>query len=198
MNNKPRLINIVKPVVSNFVGCIVRRGNKVKAQHIFLLAIRILRKHLKVRILKYNKLRKVNFKASNSIVSKSVSNNVPIFKKKIRPPFFALESSPYLILVKAVIKAAPNISLQSKRVGGVIYRLPRLIRNKSRSYSIGIRWIVKNARLRKEKGFEVRLANEIYDTYRGRGSTIRKKLEMHRIAALNRPFIRYLRKKPKR
>ena len=102
---------------------------------------------------------------------------------------------PYFVLVKAVMKAAPKITLQSKRVGGVIYSLPKLIRKISSSYFTGISWIVKNARLRRENGFHVRLANEIMDTYKGNSPTLRKKTELHRIAILNRPFVRYLRKK---
>lgn len=179
-NTRVYMPDLVRPLVSNIIGCLVRRGNKRNAQRIFLSAMRLLRVKLRANPPKITKPKGVDFDL------------------KILPHLFNVVSSPYIIFVRAVLNAAPSVSLQSKRVGGVIYRLPKLIRSEAKSYSMVIRWIVKNSRLRKEKGLETRLANEIYDTYKGRGTTIRKKLEIYKIASLNRPFVRYLKKKPKR
>ena len=178
--------NLVKIVISNFIGCIIKRGNKFKARNLFLASMKLIRMNVYKEKINKNSLRKNSF-VNSKLLLKSRLTNV-----------FSSHMFPYFVLVKAVIKAAPKITLQSKRVGGVIYRLPKLIRNMSSSYFTGIRWIIKNARLRRENGFHVRLANEIIETYKGNSPTLRKKAELHRIAVLNRPFVRYLRKKRKK
>lgn len=174
--------NLVKIIISNFIGCIVRRGNKFKARNLFLASMKLIRSNT----------------YGGKIKKKNLQRRVPTISKNLLKSNLTTAVLPYFILVKAVMKAAPKITLQSKRVGGVIYRLPKLIRKTSSSYFTGIRWLVKNARLRRENGFPARLANEIVDTYKGNSPTLRRKAELHRIAVLNRPFVRYLRKKKTR
>jgi ribosomal protein S7 len=184
------IMRYAKPIILTLIGCMTRRGDRLRAQNLFLATMKILRKKLLMTTLgPILGLDEVYFK------------NTKIRGKpyRARSRLTPIVLSPYIALIKAVIKASPRISLQSKRVGGVIYRLPRIIRNDDRAHAQVVRWIVRNARLRKERGgFQERLAKEIYETYRGRSATIRKKTEIYRIAAANRPFMHYLRKKPSR
>ena len=99
---------------------------------------------------------------------------------------------PFALLIDVVLSLKPLIVLESKRVGGVIYRLPRLITRRRRSYSIAVHWLIKSAMMRKERGFALKLANEILDTARGKSASLKKKNELYDLAINNRPFIRHL------
>jgi len=103
------------------------------------------------------------------------------------------EKDPFSVLLDVTSSLRPLITLESKRVGGVIYRLPRLINTTRRGYSIAVHWLIKSALLRKERGFALKLASEILDTSRGKSTSLKKKSELYDLAIYNRPFVRYLR-----
>ena len=57
--------------------------------------------------------------------------------------------------------------------------------------SLGMRWIVINARTRPEKTMVVKLANELMDAAAGRGGAMKKKEDTHRMAEANKAFAHY-------
>jgi len=99
---------------------------------------------------------------------------------------------PFIFILEIILNLKPLVVLESKRVGGVIYRLPRLISSPRRGYSIAVHWLIKSAMMRKERGFALKLANEILDTARGKSSSLKKRNELYDLAINNRPFVRYL------
>jgi small subunit ribosomal protein S7 len=60
-----------------------------------------------------------------------------------------------------------------------------------RRTSLAIRWLVQNARARPEKSMVQKLAGELLDAANGRGGTIKKKEDTHRMAEANRAFAHY-------
>ena len=56
-----------------------------------------------------------------------------------------------------------------------------------------MRWLVEHARKRGEKSMALRLAGEISDAANGRGSAVKKREDVHRMAEANRvlslPFL---------
>jgi small subunit ribosomal protein S7 len=54
-----------------------------------------------------------------------------------------------------------------------------------------MRWLVQNARIRPEKSMIERLAGEIHDAANGRGGTVKKKEDTHRMAEANKAFAHY-------
>jgi small subunit ribosomal protein S7 len=109
------------------------------------------------------------------------------------------QQSPMRFIFRAVVLASPRIMLKSKRVGGVIYRLPIFIEGSRRARSFGMRWIVASAQRRPEKLMAERLASEIIDIHRGKGLTMKRKAEMYKIGVGNKAFVHYMwRKKKKR
>lgn len=100
------------------------------------------------------------------------------------------KSDPLIIWKKALENVKPLMETRSRRVGGATYQVPMDVHPR-RSLQLGIKWIVKAARARGERGFINRLANEIMDAAEGKGGAVKKKEETHKIAEANKAFIHY-------
>ncbi len=94
------------------------------------------------------------------------------------------------VFKKAIENCKPNLEVRSRRVGGATYQVPVDVRPVRRS-SLAIRWIIINSRSRKEKTMANRLAGELMDAYNKKGSSIKKKEDVHRMAESNRAFSHY-------
>ncbi len=94
------------------------------------------------------------------------------------------------VFKKAIDNCKPNLEVRSRRVGGSTYQVPVDVRPARRS-SLAIRWIIINSRARKEKKMADRLAGELMDAYNKKGSSIKKKEDVHRMAESNRAFSHY-------
>jgi len=60
-----------------------------------------------------------------------------------------------------------------------------------RRNALSMRWLVEYARGRGEKSMALRLAGEILDASQGRGSAVKKREDVHRMAEANRAFSHY-------
>lgn len=89
----------------------------------------------------------------------------------------------------------PILKLINKRVGGVIYKLPKAITNPKIAISIAIKTLLTYSAKRKEKNFYVKLTNEMIDTLKKKSASYKSKAESYMIAAGNLPFLHYLRKR---
>lgn len=94
------------------------------------------------------------------------------------------------IFEKAIENVKPMVEVKSRRVGGSTYQVPTEIRP-SRRLALGIRWIIAYARARNEKGFASKLAGEFMDAANGRGSSVKKREDTHRMADANKAFAHY-------
>ncbi|MFM7350775.1 MAG: 30S ribosomal protein S7, partial [Actinomycetota bacterium] len=61
----------------------------------------------------------------------------------------------------------------------------------ARSMTLGLRWLVDNARLRREKSMAERLANEMIDASNGLGAAVKKREDTHKMAEANKAFAHY-------
>ncbi len=98
--------------------------------------------------------------------------------------------SPIKAFEQVVENAKPLMEVKSRRVGGATYQVPMEVRPE-RQEALAIRWLVTYARSRGEKGMSSRLAAEFVDVFNGRGGTIRKKEDVHRMAEANKAFAHY-------
>jgi small subunit ribosomal protein S7 len=57
-----------------------------------------------------------------------------------------------------------------------------------RRTALAMRWLVDSARKRSEKTMGLRLAGEIYDAHEGKGTAIKKREDVHRMAEANKAF----------
>ena len=88
---------------------------------------------------------------------------------------------------KILDQVAPVVEVRSRRIGGATYQVPVEVRAKRRT-ALAMRWIVEAARNRKEKSMPARLAAELKEAKDGKGSAVKKKEDMHRMAEANKAF----------
>lgn len=88
---------------------------------------------------------------------------------------------------KALGNIMPAVEVKSRRVGGATFQVPTEVRP-SRKTSLGIKWMVKYARLRNEKTMTERLAGEIIAASKNEGGAVKKKDDTHRMAEANKAF----------
>jgi small subunit ribosomal protein S7 len=100
------------------------------------------------------------------------------------------KESPLKLFEKAVDNVRPLIEVKSRRVGGSTYQVPTEIRP-SRRTALGIRWIIGYARKRAEKGMAKKLASELMDAANGRGSSVKKREDTHKMAEANKAFAHF-------
>ncbi|MBQ85538.1 MAG: 30S ribosomal protein S7 [Gammaproteobacteria bacterium] len=96
-------------------------------------------------------------------------------------------SDPLEVFEAALEAIAPMVEVKSRRVGGATYQVPVEVRAERRS-ALAMRWLVEHARARGEKSMVLRLAGEITDAADGRGSAVKKREDVHRMAEANRAF----------
>ena len=87
-------------------------------------------------------------------------------------------------------KVAPVVEVRSRRIGGATYQVPVEVRAKRRT-ALAMRWLVEAARNRKEKSMPARLAAELKEAKDGKGSAVKKKEDMHRMAEANKAFAHF-------
>ena len=96
-------------------------------------------------------------------------------------------TDPVALFRDALEKVQPEVEVRSRRVGGATYQVPCEVRPE-RAQALAIRWIVQYARQRNEKTMKDRLMNELLDISEGRGATLKKREDTHKMAEANRAF----------
>lgn len=97
---------------------------------------------------------------------------------------------PLRVFEKAMENTRPMLEVKSRRVGGSTYQVPVEIRPERRQ-ALAMRWVIQFARARGEKSMAERLAGELLDAAAGRGASIKKKEDTHRMAEANKAFAHY-------
>ena len=100
------------------------------------------------------------------------------------------KTDPLNVFEEALETLKPAVEVKSRRVGGATYQVPVEVRP-SRRNALAMRWLVDAARKRGEKTMALRLAGEILDVSDGKGASLRKKEDVHRMAEANRAFSHY-------
>ena len=94
------------------------------------------------------------------------------------------------ILDKALDNVRPMVEVKSRRVGGATYQVPVEVRP-TRQQALAMRWLIEAARERTEKSMPMRLAAELMDASENRGSAVKKREDVHRMAEANKAFAHY-------
>ena len=98
-----------------------------------------------------------------------------------------LGSDPVAVFEAALENSAPKVEVKSRRVGGATYQVPIEVRP-SRRMALAMRWLVEYSRNRGEKSMRQRLAGELIDAFQGKGSAVKKREDVHRMAEANKAF----------
>ena len=91
---------------------------------------------------------------------------------------------------KAIENVRPHVELKPRRVGGATYQIPIEVRHE-RSLSLALRWLRIAARSRRGIPMAQRLADELLAAYKGEGTAVKKREEIHKMAEANRAFAHY-------
>ena len=98
--------------------------------------------------------------------------------------------NPLEVFQAALENIMPLLEVKARRVGGSTYQVPMEVRA-DRRQTLGLRWLIGNARNRSERGMAQRLAGEIIDAKNSMGGAFKKKEETHRMAEANKAFAHY-------
>ena len=91
-----------------------------------------------------------------------------------------LKADPLESFRKALSVIEPVVEVRSRRVGGATYQVPSEVSAK-RGQALAIRWLVQYANARSERTLAERLAGELMDALQGRGGSMKKREDTHRI-----------------
>jgi small subunit ribosomal protein S7 len=101
-----------------------------------------------------------------------------------------LGKEPAEVLEGAIKSATPLLMVRPRRVGGATYQVPMEV-EPQRGQSLAMRWLISSARKRAGKSMEEKLSNELVDAIEGRGTTIKKREDIHRMAQANKAFAHF-------
>ena len=98
--------------------------------------------------------------------------------------------NPLEVFQAALENIMPLLEVKARRVGGSTYQVPMEVRA-DRRQTLGLRWLIGNARNRSERGMAQKLAGEIIDAKNSMGGAFKKKEETHRMAEANKAFAHF-------
>jgi small subunit ribosomal protein S7 len=97
---------------------------------------------------------------------------------------------PMEVLDQALENVRPAVEVKSRSVGGATYQVPVEVRP-VRQNALAMRWLLDASRKRAEKSMPLRLAGELMDASDHRGTAVKKREDVHRMAEANRAFSHY-------
>ena len=100
------------------------------------------------------------------------------------------KADPLSMMEKALQNVGPTVEVKSRRVGGSNYQVPIEV-NPRRKLSLAMRWILDAALKRNEKAMKNKLASELLDACEGKGSAVKKREDVHKMAEANKAFAHY-------
>ncbi len=100
------------------------------------------------------------------------------------------KENPLSVFKTAIENIRPLVEVKSRRVGGSTYQIPIEIRA-DRRLALSMRWLKKFAAARPGNSMRDKLAAEILDAAAGRGASIKKKEDTHKMAEANKAFSHY-------
>ena len=90
----------------------------------------------------------------------------------------------------AIGNVKPNLEVRSRRVGGATYQVPVEVKS-NRSQALALRWLLSASRKRKNKSMSEKLFFELMDASQNKGSAVKKREDVHKMAESNRAFAHF-------
>ena len=123
-------------------------------------------------------------RGKKNLSEKIVYGALEIMKKKLN------EADGLKLFHKAIDNVRPRLEVKPRRVGGATYQVPIDVRQE-RGTSIALRWLRDFARSKKGKSMVEKLADELLAAYKGEGSAIKKRDDMHKMAESNKAYAHF-------
>ena len=112
-----------------------------------------------------------------------------IIEKK-GPRNFADAPNALEVFKLAIENTKPLLEVKSRRVGGSNYQVPVEVRPERRQ-ALAFRWIIEFSRKRPGRSMMERLGAELMDAAMKRGSAVKRREDVHKMADANRAFAHY-------
>ncbi|WP_208433426.1 30S ribosomal protein S7 [Bartonella henselae] len=119
----------------------------------------------------------IMFDGKKSVAERIVYGALDVVESKVK-------SDPVALFHRALENVAPHIEV------GATYQVPIDVRP-DRRQALAIRWLISAARGRNEATMIDRLSGELMDAANNRGSAVKKREDVHRMAEANRAFSHY-------
>ena len=138
-------------------------------------------------------------KYNSALVARFINNLLKKGKKSVAESilygaFDSIENkvngSPLEVFEKAVDNVRPVLEVKSRRIGGATYQVPTEVLP-DRRIALAIRWLIGNAKSRVGKSMKEKLAAEFMDAAAGRGASVKKREDTHKMAEANKAFAHY-------
>lgn len=123
-------------------------------------------------------------RGKKNLAEKIVYGALESMKKKLNDP------DGLKLFHKAIENVRPRLEVKPRRVGGATYQVPVDVRQE-RGTSIVLRWLRDFARSKKGKPMVDKLADELISAYKGEGSSIKKRDDMHKMAESNKAYAHF-------
>jgi len=122
-------------------------------------------------------------KGKKSVAESILYGAFDIIEDKMKDP-------PLEIFEKAMDNVKPVLEVKSRRIGGATYQVPTEVAPGRRT-ALAIRWLIGNAQSRVGKSMKEKLAAEFMDAAAGRGASVKKREDTHKMAEANKAFAHY-------
>ncbi len=152
-------------LLAKFINVVMRKGKKSVAEQIV-------------------------YKALDDVARRSKKDKGSIDNEKVDSQDKAALEANMQSFEKALHNIRPTVEVKSRRVGGATYQVPIEV-DTERGVALAMRMLVAAAKSRGEKTMVLRLAAEIADANEGRGSAVKKRDDIHRMAHANKAFAHY-------
>lgn len=119
-----------------------------------------------------------------SVATKLFYDAMDIIEKRVK------DQPPKEVFEKAIDNCRPNVEVRSKRVGGSNYQVPMPV-NRRRQQSLAFRWIRDAVRAKSGRPTCQFLAQELMDAFKGDGTAVTTKENIHRMAEANKAFAHF-------
>ena len=125
----------------------------------------------------------IMYDGKRSVAEKIIYTALEKIKEKTK-------QDPIKVFNDAISNVRPNLEVRSRRVGGATYQVPVEVKSK-RSQTLALRWILEASRKRKNKTMSDKLFYELVDASQGKGSSIKKREDTHKMAESNKAFAHF-------
>jgi len=119
-----------------------------------------------------------------SVATRVFYNAMEVVSRRVK------DAAPLEVFEQAVANCRPNVEVRSKRVGGSNYQVPMPV-NRKRQQALAFRWIRDAVRARAGKPMSDFLAQELMDAFRGEGTAVTTRDNVHRMAEANKAFAHF-------
>jgi len=93
--------------------------------------------------------------------------------------------NPVEVFEIALDNVMPKVEVQPRRRAGSVQMVPSILRSVERGQATALRWILESCEKKSAKSMVVKLQTELLDAFEKKGNAMKKKEELHKLAATN-------------